>query len=112
MKGLFIKTRLEALSALAEARGGEGEELVTHWSPQEQSGIENSRCKGPEAGKNLLWWKNGNGGGRAGGGEVYDEAGELGGASRSSQAQDRTPSWDLRWGVPGVGPWLSPVLLV
>ena len=43
---------------------------------------------------------------------MYDEAGALGGASRSSQAQGRTPSWDLRWGVPGVGPWLSPVLLV
>ena len=43
---------------------------------------------------------------------MYDEAGELGGASRPPQAQGRTPSWDLRWGVLGVGPWLSPVLLV
>lgn len=111
-KGLSIKARLEALSAPAKARGGEGEELVTHWSSQEESGIKNSRCKGPEAGKNLLWWKNGNGGGRAEGGGVYDETGEVGGASRPPEAQGRIPSWDLRWGVPGVGPWLSPALLV
>lgn len=102
-KGLSMKARLEALSAPAKAGGGEGEELVTHWSSQEECGIKNSRCKGPEAGKNLLWWKNGNGGGRAEGGGVYDEAGEVGGASRPPEAQGRIPSWDLRWGVPQWG---------